>query len=98
MVPVSTVIAGITVVVTFHIRSIYTVGSLYCRTLPFPFLLTLLSPEVATSISLHVPFLLPCITMSGLLFERQQAIEALCYKPEGREFDSGWCHWNFSLT
>ena len=23
---------------------------------------------------------------------------ALRYKPEGREFDSGWCHWNFSLT
>jgi hypothetical protein len=24
--------------------------------------------------------------------------EALCYKPEGRGFDSRWCHWNFSLT
>jgi hypothetical protein len=23
---------------------------------------------------------------------------ALRYKPEGREFDSRWCHWNFSLT
>jgi hypothetical protein len=23
--------------------------------------------------------------------------EALCYKPEGHEFDSRWCHWNFSL-
>jgi hypothetical protein len=23
---------------------------------------------------------------------------ALCYKPEGRGFDSGRCHWNFSLT
>jgi len=23
---------------------------------------------------------------------------ALCYKPEGRKFDSRWCHWNFSLT
>ena len=23
---------------------------------------------------------------------------ALCYKPEGRGFDSRWCHWNFSLT
>jgi len=20
------------------------------------------------------------------------------YKPEGRGFDSRWCHWNFSLT
>ena len=24
--------------------------------------------------------------------------EALRYKPEGREFDSRWCHWNFTLT
>jgi len=24
--------------------------------------------------------------------------KALRYKPEGREFDSQWCHWNFSLT
>ena len=23
---------------------------------------------------------------------------ALCYKSEGRVFDSLWCHWNFSLT
>jgi hypothetical protein len=27
-----------------------------------------------------------------------QLVEALCYKPEGRGFDSRWCHWNFSLT
>ena len=25
-------------------------------------------------------------------------VEALRYKPEGREFDSRWCHWNFLLT
>jgi hypothetical protein len=24
--------------------------------------------------------------------------EALRYKPAGREFDSRWCHWNFSVT
>jgi hypothetical protein len=24
--------------------------------------------------------------------------EALRYKPEGRGFNSRWCHWNFSLT
>jgi hypothetical protein len=23
---------------------------------------------------------------------------ALHYKPEGRGFDSQWCHWNLSLT
>jgi hypothetical protein len=27
-----------------------------------------------------------------------QLVEALCYKPEGRGFDSRWCHWNFLLT
>jgi hypothetical protein len=27
-----------------------------------------------------------------------QLVEALHYKPEGRSFDSRWCHWNFSLT
>jgi hypothetical protein len=27
-----------------------------------------------------------------------QLIEALRYKPEGRGFDSRYCHWNFSLT
>ena len=25
-------------------------------------------------------------------------IKVLCYKSEGRGFDSRWCHWNFSLT
>jgi hypothetical protein len=27
-----------------------------------------------------------------------QSIEALRHKPQGRRFDSRWCHWNFSLT
>jgi hypothetical protein len=27
-----------------------------------------------------------------------QLVEVLCYKPEGRGFDSRWCHWNFSLA
>jgi hypothetical protein len=25
-------------------------------------------------------------------------VVALRYKPEGREIDSRWCHWNFSFT
>ena len=25
-------------------------------------------------------------------------VKALCYKRAGREFDSQWCHWNFSVT
>ena len=28
----------------------------------------------------------------------EQFVEALRYKTVGREFDSRWCHWNFSLT
>ena len=27
-----------------------------------------------------------------------QLVEAVRYKPEGRGFDSRWCHWIFSLT
>jgi hypothetical protein len=27
-----------------------------------------------------------------------QLVEALGYKPEGRGFDSRWCHWIFSMT
>ena len=25
-------------------------------------------------------------------------VKVLCYKSEGRWFDSRWCNWNFSLT
>ena len=25
-------------------------------------------------------------------------LKVLCYKSQGRWFDSSWCHWNFSLT
>ena len=28
----------------------------------------------------------------------KQLVEALRYKPEVREFDSRWCHWDFSMT
>jgi hypothetical protein len=27
-----------------------------------------------------------------------QLVDVLRYKPEGREFESRWCHWIFSLT
>ena len=27
-----------------------------------------------------------------------QLVETLSHKPEGRGFDSPWCHWIFSLT
>ena len=26
------------------------------------------------------------------------SVVSLRYKPEGRGFDSRWCHWNFSLS
>jgi phage tail protein X len=34
----------------------------------------------------------------GIVARGGAVVEALCYKPEGRGIDSGWCHWNFSLT
>jgi hypothetical protein len=27
-----------------------------------------------------------------------QLVQALRYKPDGRWFDSRWCHWNFSVV
>jgi hypothetical protein len=36
---------------------------------------------------------IPCPRVRG-----DAVVEALRYKPEGRGFDSRWCHWNFSLT
>jgi hypothetical protein len=35
---------------------------------------------------------------SNAYWQEVPLVEALRYKPEGRGFDSGWCHWNFSLT
>jgi hypothetical protein len=32
------------------------------------------------------------------VYAEAQLVEALCYKPESRGFDSRWCHWNCSLT
>jgi len=41
-------------------------------------------------------FFTECICWLGVRVA--QLVEALRYKPEGRVFDSRWCHWNFSLT
>jgi hypothetical protein len=41
--------------------------SLYVRISSSSFLITFLSPEIATSINIHVPFSLSRIIMSGLL-------------------------------
>ena len=37
-------------------------------------------------------------TVSGNKKRRKKLKYVLSYKPEGRGFDSRWCHWNFSLT
>ena len=66
MVPVAPVITGITVVFTFHIRWTYIVRSLYFKVFR-ALLITLLSPEMATSIRIHVLFSLSRIIISGLL-------------------------------
>ena len=65
--PVAPIITRNTFAFTFHMRCISTVRSLYFRILSASFLITFLSPEIATSINIHVPFSLSRIIMSGLL-------------------------------
>jgi len=67
IVPVAPIITGITFVFTFHMCCISIVRSLYFRTFSASFLITFLSPEIATSINVHVPFSLSRIIMSDLL-------------------------------
>ena len=67
LVPVAPIITDITFVFTFHMRCIYFVRSLYFLIFSACFLITFLSPEIATSINIHVPFSLSRIIMSGLL-------------------------------
>ena len=68
IVPVVPIITGITFVFTIHVRCISIVRSLYFRIFSAYFLITFLSPEIAASINIHVPFSLSRIIMSGLLF------------------------------
>jgi len=67
MVQVAPIITGITFIFTFHMRCISSVRSLYFRIFSASFLITFLSPEIATSINIHVLFSLSWIIMSGLL-------------------------------
>ena len=67
IVPVAPIITRITFVFTFHMRCISIVRSLYFRIFSAYFLITFLSPEIATSINIHVPFSLSRIIMSALL-------------------------------
>jgi hypothetical protein len=67
MVPVAPIITGITLVFTFYFRCISIVRSLYIKIFSASFLITFLSPGIAISINVHVPFSLSRIIMSGLL-------------------------------
>ena len=67
IVPVAPIITGITFVFTFHMRCISILRSLYFRIFSASFLITFISPEIATFINIHVPFSLSPIIMSGLL-------------------------------
>jgi hypothetical protein len=69
MVPVAPLITGITLVFTFHMRCISVVRSLYFRIFSAYFLITFLSPEIATSVNMQVPYSLSRIIMSGWLLE-----------------------------
>ena len=55
IVPVAPIITGTTFVFTFHTHCISIVRSLHFRILSASFLITFLSPEIATSINIHVP-------------------------------------------
>ena len=67
IVPVAPIITGITFIFTFHMRCISNVRFLHFRIFSVSFLITFLSPEIATSINIHVTFSLSRIIMSGSL-------------------------------
>jgi hypothetical protein len=54
------------------------------------------------SVSLHVPYpnRLNGSKIVNIQLDRmrREFVEALCYRPEGRGFDSRGDHWNFELT
>ena len=67
IVPVAPIMTGITFVFTFYMRCISIVRSLYFRILSASFLIAFMSPAIATSINIHVPFSLSRIITSDLL-------------------------------
>jgi hypothetical protein len=69
MVPVAPIITGISFVSTFHMRCIYMVRYLYFRIFSASFSITFLSPEITSSINIHVPSLLSRIIRSLQLLE-----------------------------
>jgi len=67
IVPVASIITGITFVYTFHKSCISRVRSLYSRIFSACFLITFLLSEIATHINILVPFPLSQIIMSSFL-------------------------------
>ena len=65
--PVARIMTGITFTFTFHMYWISIIRYLYIRIFSTSFLITFLSPEIATSINTHVPFPLSWIMMYVLL-------------------------------
>ena len=74
MVPVAPIFTGITLVFTFYMRCISIVRSLYFKIFSASFLITFLSPQIATSINIHVTDSLSRIMMSGLLLGMVQSV------------------------
>ena len=66
IVPVALIITGIAFVFTFHMRCISIVRSLYFTIFSASFLITFLSPEIATSINIHVLFIIIIIIIIDL--------------------------------
>jgi hypothetical protein len=66
IVPIAPIITGITFVFTFHKHCISIVRSLYYKIFLASFFVTFLSPEIATSINMHILFSLSRIVMSGV--------------------------------
>ena len=58
MIPVALIIAGITFVFKYHMYCIFVVRSLYFRIFSYSFLIIIVTPEIASSINIHVPFLI----------------------------------------
>jgi hypothetical protein len=50
------------------------------------------------TISRHIISYMICVYLLTVIVLAVCAVDALCYKPEGRGFDSWWCHWNFSSS
>ena len=79
MVPVTPLNPGITFAFTFHMPWISIIKSLYFKILSSSLLITFLSPVIAASINMHVPFLLSCIIMSSLLLWIVLSVHTCCF-------------------